>query len=198
MNQEKKTFNLIIGIALVLVGILFVLCGKFADLIDYLLGGACCVGAIALGAKTIVTKKKVLVGPVIIAGIILAAGITLFAYPGAIGSTIQTIINIALITVGAIILVDTIIHFVKKRSTAINIVELFIAAALITVGVVALCVSGIDGLVFYFSGAVIIFAGIIVIIASLIDFKKYQKAQNQPVSTKAAYNNNSNKKKHRK
>lgn len=175
---KQKTLNIVVGVLLLVVGVLFILCGKFSNIIDILLGVACCVGAVVLTAKGLVSNKKILGATVILAAALLALGITLFIFES-IGAFITYVLNVALITVGTVILADTIFHFIKKRNTAINVVELIIAIALITVGVVALCVE-VNGLVFYFSGAVICFAGLIVLIASLINFKKYTAVEQKP------------------
>jgi hypothetical protein len=179
--SDKKTFNVIIGAALILVGVLLILCGAIPTIIDILLGVACLVASIAIVVKTLITKKRILVLPNIFAAIILAIGITLFIAEGMFGSIILTILNFSLITVGAVMLADTIYHFVKKRNLAINIVEIVIAVALIVVGIIAVIPDmGAGALVFYFAGSIITLGGIVVVIASLIDFKKYQQVESKP------------------
>ena len=182
--SNKKTFNLIIGLMLLVVGVIFILCGVYSNLIDILLGVACCVAAIAVATKSLITNKKLLSGPVIGSAALLAVGIALFVLQN-IGGFVQFALDIALMAIGLVILIDTIIWFVKKRNLAINIVELVIAVALITIGIISV-IPGIDvgSLVFYFSGAVLCLAGIVVVIASLINFNKYTNPQNQAPAKK--------------
>lgn len=182
--SNKKTFNLIIGLMLLVVGVIFILCGVFSNLIDILLGVACCVAAVAIATKSLITNKKLLNGSVVGSAALLAVGIALFVLQN-IGGFVQFALDIALMAVGLVILIDTIIWFVKKRNLAINIVELVIAVALITIGIISVIPSvDVGSLVFYFSGAVLCFAGIVVIIASLVNFKKYTNPQNQAPAKK--------------
>lgn len=192
--SKQKAFNLIVGAMLLAVGVILILCGVYPNIIDILLGVACCVAAVALTIKSLIHVKKALTVQILIAAVLLAAGIALFLNAN-IGAFIQTILNIALITVGTVILIDTIVHFVKKRALAVNIIELIFAVALITIGIVALIPNvNIGGLIFYFSGAVICFAGLVAIIASLINFKKYLKAEPETSNQQPKKSNKKSKK----
>ena len=193
--MSKKKLNLIIGILLVAVGIILILCGAFPHIIDYLLGGACCAAAIAFVIKSVIATKKVLTAQIFAAAILLAAGITLFVLNSGISVIVLTVLNYSLLTVGVVILIDTIIHFVKKRKLVINVVELVMAIVLLTIGIVAVIPETIaQGIIFYFSGAVVILAGLVVVCASLINFSKYAEIPSEPSKAKGGSSNNTSNK----
>ena len=176
MSINKKTYNLIIGIGLLVIGVILILCGAFGEIIEILLGIVCLIAALTIAIKSIITKKKILQLPVVLSAVLICAGVVCFISGGMFAVMLETLINYSLIAIGGVMLIDTIFHFIKKRSLAANIVELVLAAALVTVGALALVYAyEISGLVFYFTGALIILAGIVVIIASVVDFNKYLK-----------------------
>ena len=194
--MSKKKLNLIIGSLLVAIGIILILCGAFPNIIDYLVGGACCAAAVAFVVRSLISTRKVLTAQILVAAVLLAAGIALFVLGSGVGIIVLTILNYSLITVGVLLLIDTIVYFVKKRQLAINIVELVIAVALLVIGIITVIpeTNNVPGLVFYFSGAVVIFAGIVVICASLINFSKYAKIPSEPSKSNDNVSNNSSKK----
>jgi hypothetical protein len=201
MNENKK-FNVIIAGALLVVGVMIILCGAFPEIIDILLGVACLIAAIGVAIKAIITKKKVLQLPILLSAVLVAGAIVFFIGKNNVGGLIIELFDWILLIVGAILLADTIYNFFKRKNTAANVAESILAVAVLGVGIAAVVLeygnvnNNSQGLVFYFSGAVIILASIIIFAASLINFNKYlnakpveeQKPQPKQVSHKSKKN----------
>ena len=201
MNENKK-FNVIIAGALLVVGVMIILCGAFPEIIDILLGVACLIAAVGVAIKAIITKKKVLQLPILLSAVLVAGAIVFFIGKHDVGGLIIELFDWILLIVGAILLADTIYNFFKRKNTAANVAESILAVAVLGVGIAAVVLeygnenNNSQGLVFYFSGAVIILASIIIFAASLINFNKYlnakpveeQKPQPKQVSHKSKKN----------
>ena len=182
MNENKK-FNVIIAGALLVVGVMIILCGAFPGIIDILLGVACLIAAIGVAIKAIITKKKLLQVPILLSAVLIAAAIVFFIQKHDVGGLVIELFDWILLIVGAILLADTIYHFFTRKNMAANVAEGILAVAVLGVGIAAVVLeygnvgNNADGLVFYFSGAIIILASIIIFAASLINFNKYLNAQ---------------------
>ena len=201
MNENKK-FNVIIAGALLVVGVMIILCGAFPEIIDILLGVACLIAAVGVAIKAIITKKKVLQLPILLSAVLVAGAIVFFIQKTNVGDFVIELFDWILLIVGAILLADTIYNFFKRKNTAANVAESILAVAVLGVGIAAVVLeygnenNNSQGLVFYFSGAVIILASIIIFAASLINFNKYlnakpveeQKPQPKQVSHKSKKN----------
>ena len=182
--SKRKLFYLIESIVLIIVGILIAFSLLAPKMINILLGIAVLIMGAMLFAKSVWESptKSLLVPMALLGACLIGTSIALFINKLNIVNLLVTIISIALCSIGAVLIISSIIQFAKKKTES-GIVQIVFAIIFITLGLIFLLLD--DALKYFWLifGILMAIFGIYLLIVTLT---KVAKSENRKVTTKKA------------
>ena len=157
--KEKEVKNIAVAAILLVVGVLFCCSLAMTNLVlSYVIGTSIIVAGVLVIVNVATAKKPLLSSEGLIGAAIVAFGI-LFA-GNVLTSLVFRYIPFLLICVGALVIADCIIKFVKERETAKFVIVLIVGALIIALG---FCLKYVDG----FSNFTALILGIVMIVYAI-------------------------------
>ncbi len=167
MELNKNTKNIILSVALIIIGILFCLSKTLGlSVLSYIIGISMIIAGGSIIVSRIIEKKYILNASGLLGGAIIAFGI-LFAIES-LAALIFYFIPWLLIVLGVLIVIDGILKKINENLNAELITELIVGAIVFTIGLCLKLIPAFAEFSALMLGIVLIIYGIFVLANTLM------------------------------
>lgn len=175
--KKQKVYEIIQSVVILVIGILMSLSILDSTFIDILIGIACLLLGVYLIVKSLFLSndKSILLPSGIGGGVLIAYGIAVFAKYSQPINFLSQILIVAIIAVGALLIVQSILTLIKSRSkSSITLAILFLifGVALLSFGICFICVNSFGSYVWMACGILLAVYGLYLFIRALVTLKK--------------------------
>ena len=173
--SKQRAYTLVESILFIIIGILIACSIIQPSIVNIIIGIAVLIMGIFSFTKSLSdsSKSTLLVPGALWGTVLIGVSIAMLANKLDIQTPLTMIIKVAIISVGALTLIDAIIKLIKNHQTA-GISELIIALILIALGLMLLLWAEFSNYLWVIFGALLAILGVYMLITTIIKLSKKQ------------------------
>lgn len=170
--SKSKAYSIVEGILLIIIGILMACSIVEPSILNYLLGGVALIFGLFLFIKCATESSKVnlLLPGSMLSAVLVALGIGLMINYFDFVGLLTHVIVLAILAIGIVFILDSIIKFVNKH-TKIGVIELLIGAILIIFAILLMTINEIYSYLWVITGILICIYGVYYLAYALVKRK---------------------------
>lgn len=173
--SKQKAYTLVESILFIIIGILIACSIIDTSIVNILVGIAVLILGIFFFTKSLSdsSKSTLLVPGALWGTVLIGVSIAMFARELDLVNPLKTIVEVAILSIGALVLIDALIKLFKNHQTA-GISELIVAIILIALGLMLLLWADFEKYLWVIFGVLLAVLGVYMLITTIIKLSKKQ------------------------